>query len=98
MIRCVKFRAYQKNTLRGFVDLELVRTGLVLHDCTWHEKDGKEWVGFPARSYTDKNGEAKWQPIVDFAEGAREAREQFRKQALDAIHATVAEQEWEKVS
>ena len=41
MIRCIRFRPHQKNTLKGFCDLELTNTGLVIHDCTWHEKDGK---------------------------------------------------------
>jgi hypothetical protein len=90
-IRCIRLRAYQKNTLKGFVDLELTRVGLVLRDCTWHEKDGKEWVGFPARSYQDQDGNTQWQPIVEFAHGAREGREQFRKQALEAIHAVAGE-------
>jgi hypothetical protein len=98
MIRCIRFRPYEKNTLRGFVDLELVRTGLVLRDCTWHVKDGKEWVGFPARSYETKAGETAWQPIVEFADGAQQAREQFRKQALEAIHASADEQRREAVS
>jgi hypothetical protein len=92
MIRCIRFRPYEKNTLKGFVDLELVRTGLVLRDCTWHEKDGKEWISFPAKSYEDKNGNTLWQPLIEFAEGAREAREQFRKQALEAIHAAAREE------
>jgi hypothetical protein len=49
---------------------------------------GKEWVGFPARSYTDPGtGEIKWQPLVEFAHGAKKAREQFREQAIEAIHA-----------
>jgi hypothetical protein len=85
MIRCIKFRAYRKNTLRGFCDLELTRVGLVLRDCTWHESHGKEWIGFPARKY-EVNGETKWQPLVEFIEGAAEAREQFREQAIAAIH------------
>jgi hypothetical protein len=92
MIRCIRFRAYEKNTLKGFADLELSRVGLVLRDCTWHEKNGKEWVGFAARSYQDKDGNTAWQPIVEFAEGAKEARKQFQEQALEAIHAAVAEQ------
>jgi hypothetical protein len=88
MIRCIKLRRYEKNTLKGFCDLELTCVGLILRDCTWHvHADGKEWVGFPARSYEDKNGNTLWQPLIEFAEGAKEAREQFRKQALDAIHA-----------
>jgi hypothetical protein len=91
MIRCIKFRPYEKNTLRGFADLELSRVGLVLRDCTWHEKNGKEWVGFAARSYEDKDGNTAWQPIVEFAEGATEARQQFQQQALEAIHLAVAQ-------
>jgi hypothetical protein len=86
-IRCIAFRPHQKNTLRGFADLELTNTGIVIRDCCGHEKNGKEWVSFPARSYTDKNGNTQWSPLVEFAEGAREAREQFQRQALAAIHA-----------
>jgi hypothetical protein len=55
-IRCTKFRPFAKNTLRGFVDLELTRVGLILRGCTWHSKAGKEWIGFPAESYV-ANGE-----------------------------------------
>jgi hypothetical protein len=91
-IRCVKFRGFRKNTLKGFCDLELTRVGLILRDCTWHEKDGKEWVGFPAKSFTSQDGETKWQPLVEFAEGAREAREQFRTGAIEAIHAVAGEE------
>jgi hypothetical protein len=85
-ILCVKLRRFEKNTLKGFADLQLTRVGLVLHDCTWHEKDGKEWVGFPARRY-EQNGEEKWQVLIEFAAGAKDAREQFRKHAIEAIHA-----------
>jgi len=99
VIRCIRFRSFEKNTLRGFADLELTRVGLVLRDCTWHRHaDGKEWVSFPARSYTDRNGETQWQALIEFAPNAKEAREQFRQQALEAIHAAVAEQEREQVS
>jgi hypothetical protein len=87
MIKCLAFRAYTKNTLRGFADLLLVRTGLVIRDCCLHERDGKRWISFPARQFTDQNGEIKWQALIEFASGAREQREQFRKQALEAIHA-----------
>jgi hypothetical protein len=92
MIRCIRFRSYEKNTLRGFVDLELPRVGLILRDCTWHAKDGREWVGFPARSYQDKEGNTAWSPLVEFAAGAKEARAQFQQQAIEAIHAAAAKQ------
>ena len=91
MIRCIRFRAFEKNTLKGFADLELTRVGLVLRDCCWHEKNGKEWVAFPARSYTDKDGATQWQALIEFAVGAKEAREQFQRQALDAIRVVARE-------
>jgi hypothetical protein len=93
MIRCAKFKSYTKNTLKGFADLELTRVGIVIKECSWHEKNGKEWVAFPARSYTDREGGTQWQPLVEFAEGNREAREQFQQQALAAIHLATAESE-----
>jgi hypothetical protein len=82
MIRCIKFRPYAKNTL---ADLELSRVGLILRDCTWREKKGKEWVAFLARSYQDKDFNKLWAPLIEFAEGAKHAREQFQHQAVAAI-------------
>src|SRR5215469_14127690 len=81
-IRVVGLRPHPKNTLRAFIDLELTRVGLVLRDCTWHEKNGREWVSFPARSYSGEDDVQRWSPVVEFAEGAREARQQFQEQAL----------------
>jgi hypothetical protein len=92
-ILCVKLRRFEKNTLKGFVDLQLTRVGIVIRDCTWHRHpDGAEWVGFPARNYTNpETGEIKWQPLVEFAPGAKKAREEFRELALKAIHDAAAE-------
>ena len=93
-VRCIGFRPYQKNTLHGFCNIELTNVGLILRDCTYHRHpDGKEWVGLPAKPYETKNGETAWQPIIEFTEGAKEARDQFQEGALAAIHAAVAEQE-----
>jgi len=93
VIRVIKFRAYEKNTLKGFVDFELTRVGIIIRDCTWHQHpSGREWVGFPARSYTDKDGGTAWQPVVEFAAGATESRKQFQEQAVAAIHDFIDEQ------
>ena len=93
MIICRKLRLYQKNTLQGFADLELTGVGIVLRDCPWHRHPvGKEWVGFAARPYETKYGEKSWQPIIEFAAGAGEAREDFQRRAIEAIH-SFAEQE-----
>jgi hypothetical protein len=76
---CVReFKPFEKNTLRGFLSLELP-SGLILHDCTIHEKNGSRWVGLPAKQY-EKNGEKTRASLVDFA--SREARNKFQEQAL----------------
>jgi hypothetical protein len=92
MIRCTKFRPFRKNTLLGFCDLELSRTGLILRDCTLHEKCGKRWIAFPARSFIGHDGETKWTPLIEFAENAGEARKQFQHQAVDAVLAVAGEE------
>ena len=90
MIRRISFRPSQKNTLRGFADLELTRVGLVLHDCTWHpHPNGREWISFPARRHEDPSDDTLWQSNVEFVAGANQAREQFQHQALDAAHPAI---------
>ena len=91
MIRCIRYRAFEKNTLRGFVDLELTRIGLVLRDCALHEKNGRERVAFPVRSYEGRDGSKQWRPLTEFADGASAARKALQEQALAALH-TVAQE------
>src|SRR5262249_36365468 len=55
-------------------------------------KNGKEWLAFPAKSYETKAGATAWQPLVEFAESATEARRQFQEQAVAAIHDFIEEQ------
>jgi len=62
-----------------------VRTGLVIRDCCLHQKGDRFWISFPARRYEDQGGKTLWSPVVEFAEGASAAREQFQKQAVAAV-------------
>jgi hypothetical protein len=66
-IQIQAFRPFTKNTLKGF--LTIAYDGLVLKECPWHEKDGKEWIGFPAREFTGQDGSRKWQNLIEFAQG-----------------------------
>jgi hypothetical protein len=87
VIKCLKFRPYRKNTLQGFCDLQLVRTGLVIRDCCLHEKAGKYWISFPARSYPGKDGNTQWATLIEFADDAGESREAFQHLAVAAVRA-----------
>jgi hypothetical protein len=33
-----------------------------------HERDGKRWIGWPAKPYTKKDGSQSWSNIVDFVD------------------------------
>ena len=92
-IRCVQFRAHRKNSLVGFADIEFPTIGLVVHECPVHQKNGEWWVSFPSRSYLAADGTTKWVPLIEFAKSAGEARRQFQKQAIAAIHAAAAAQD-----
>jgi DNA-binding cell septation regulator SpoVG len=77
-----EFKHFQKNTLQAFLSLELT-SGMVLHDCTLHEKNGSRWIGMPARQYEKSAGEKSWMPLIEFA--SKEHREKFQAAALAAI-------------
>ena len=49
MIVATNFRRLERNTLKGFVTLALEPSGLIIHDCTVHAKQGKAWIGMPAK-------------------------------------------------
>jgi hypothetical protein len=76
------FKPYQKNTLCGFVSIELP-SGLIIREVTLHEKDGTRWLGMPAKQYTKADGTTGWAPQLDFKDAR--ARSRFQIEALKAI-------------
>lgn len=82
--RILGFKPFEKNTLRGFFDIELA-SGLILRGCTLHTKTGKFWVGLPAKPYEGIDGGRNWAAIVDF----RDKRTASRFQEI-AVAAAVA--------
>jgi hypothetical protein len=71
--RILNFRAHEKNTLRGFFDLQL--GGLVIRGCMLHQKGSRSWVSFPAKPYSN-GGVETWCNIIDFAD--TDARKRFQ--------------------
>lgn len=82
-IEARNFKSLRKGeTLQGFLELQLP-SGLILHDVTLHERDGKRWVGLPARSYIGADGVAHRQRLIEFSN--KEAYARFQKAALSAV-------------
>jgi hypothetical protein len=94
MITASNFRELEKNSLRGFVDLTLAPSGLVLRQCSYHvREDGRRWVGMPGRPLLysdgrhlrDSSGKGQWVPVIEIPDKA--ARKIFQDAALAAIDA-----------
>jgi hypothetical protein len=80
--RVLSFKAYQKNTLQGFLDL-VTDSGLIIHGCSLHQKNDSRWIGLPSKEYTKNDNTKGWQPIVEFA--TKEAGYAFRDKAIEAL-------------
>jgi hypothetical protein len=86
--RVLNFKPFVKNTLRGFFDLGLP-FGMILRDCMFCEKDGKRWIGWPAKSYDKKDGSKSWSNIVDFVDN--KSKYLFQDEVLPLVLAAMAE-------
>jgi hypothetical protein len=82
-IEITKWRKFEKNSLQGFCNILMTNIGLEIQDGTVHEKDGKKWVGLPAKPYQDDEGNTKYSYIVKFVD--KEKYQQFQKAALKAL-------------
>jgi hypothetical protein len=98
MIIASNFRRLERNTLKGFVTLALEPSGLIIHDCTVHEKGGKAWIGLPAKPQINRGGAARtdarsgkqlYTPVLEFKD--RTARERFQQVALGAVRTLIGE-------
>jgi hypothetical protein len=92
MITATDWRPRVSNTLQGFVNLALDPSGLVLRDCTLHQKSERRWVGLPGKLQVDAEGRARkdpttakplYSPVVEIPD--RECRDRFQAAALAAI-------------
>ena len=77
------YRPYEKNTLKAFVALEILDIGMTIKDCTVHQRDGRAWIGFPGKKFTDKEGNDQWTNILEIKDDDK--REEFRSSAVAAI-------------
>jgi hypothetical protein len=82
-------KPFSKNTLRGFFDLELADTGVILRGCTLHERDGKKWLGWLGRPYTKEDGSQSWSNIVDFRDN--KTKYLLQDEVLPLVLAAMAE-------
>jgi hypothetical protein len=92
MITASDWRPQLQNTLQGFLTLTLSPSGIVLRECSLHEKDGKRWIGLPSKPQIGKDGRHRldtttdkklYFPVVEIA--GKEERSRFQAAALAAV-------------
>ena len=98
MIRASDWRPLARNSLLGFVTLSLEPSGIVLHDCTFHSKDGREWVGLPGKPQVGKDGQLRkdqatgkvlYAAVIEIPD--KEKHTQFQKAAVSAVRHLLGE-------
>lgn len=65
-IRVIDFRKFEKNTLKGFTDVQLQDLKIEIRDVALHELDGKRWIQLPAKPFTKPDGSKGWNYILHF--------------------------------
>jgi hypothetical protein len=91
LIICEKWTPRRSNTLHGFADVLLEQTHLRIYDCAVHEKNGRRWVGLPARpmidregmALRDEDGKTRYTRILEV--DTREAGDEFSKNVVAAV-------------
>ena len=71
-----------KNTLQAFFTLTMP-SGMVLHGCTYHQKNDSRWIGVPSQKFTKQDGSVGYTPVVEFTTDA--AHQRFHEQAIAAV-------------
>ena len=81
-VRIRNWKPFQRGSLQGFASICLP-SGLVLHDCAYHERADRRWVYLPSRRRRLDDGIVSWQPLIEFAD--RSEQDKFDREAVMAI-------------
>src|SRR5215831_15646462 len=89
-IRCIGWRQFCRNTLRGFCAIQIVELRMTMREVAVHEQNGKTWAQPPARPWvkggqlvTDENGKVQYSPLFEFDSGA--VRNAFSEAVVNAL-------------
>jgi hypothetical protein len=78
------WKAYQKNTLCGFVTIE-TPSGLVFKEVAVHQRESQRWISLPSKPYPKNDGSTGYASLIEFK--SPETRNAFQTHALAAIDA-----------
>jgi hypothetical protein len=70
MIKCIGYKKFESNFLKGFAEFEVELEGfkIKLQRCKVFNKQGTVWVNLPDHEYTNKNGEKAYAKDIKFSD------------------------------
>jgi hypothetical protein len=90
---CKWFNPFDRDTLKGFCEINIVDWNMSIKDIAIHAKGGSTWAQPPAKPQVkdgivvkDDAGKIQYVPIIEF--GSREARDQFSNLVIAAVRST----------
>jgi hypothetical protein len=78
------WKSVNKNTVRAFFTVTL-ESGMIIHQCSLHEKDGQRWIGLPTEKFTKRDGSVVYSALIAFT--SRQIADNFRRQVMIALEA-----------
>lgn len=61
-----RYKAMNKGSLRGFFELLFPDTGMKITDCKHMNTDGRDWIAFPSKEGTKKDGTKEFFSLIYF--------------------------------
>ena len=83
MVEILNFKKFKKGSLQGFFTVRLPKISLEIRGCSLHSKDGKSWVGLPAKAYKKEDGTEGWSYIVRWVD--KTVYDRFQEEVLEAL-------------
>jgi len=89
-IRCIGWRPFCRNTLRGFAAIQIAELRMTMREVAVHEQNGRTWAQPPARPWVKEgqlvrgdDGEVQYSPLFEFDDG--KVRHAFSDAVIRAV-------------
>jgi hypothetical protein len=83
------FRPIGKQSLVGRADIYVTRWRFWFYGVVWHRVGGRDWISFPAREWTSRDGKRIFSALGKFENHSDQRR--FNEVAIAAIRAIAGE-------
>jgi hypothetical protein len=82
-MKIFNYKTIDKGCVKSRFDVCIPQWGFLIKDFTLFEKDGRQWIGLPSKSYKGRDGLEKYTPVIKFNQQSKEI---FERACIDKIH------------